>query len=256
MPSKSSSTVLHINPRSAGKALAVGIFILLVLNCIFYAREWLGLSGFLAYGLLPQFNFEGEGTLPSYVSSLLLLTAAALLGLASAGEQDRTQRWMWIGLAAVFVYLSIDEAISLHELASKSVEKRLGPSPWLNSGWVVPAGVLTGLLGLIYIRFLLRLPRRYALWFIVAGALYVGGALGGELVGSRVISAVGAKTVLYVLVMTTEETLQMTGVSVFIVGLTSYLAAQGRAFILEMGSGVNAAPVLLDPLQTRPSSTS
>jgi hypothetical protein len=59
---------------------------------------------------------------------------------------------------------------------------------------------------------------------MIAAALYIGGAVGLELVGGRYAEMHGLKNLTYSMIATAEETLEMAGVIVFIYALLRYIA--------------------------------
>jgi hypothetical protein len=79
------------------------------------------------------------------------------------------------------------------------------------------------LLGLVYLKFLFRLPKKTMVNFIVAGVVYVGGALGVELIGGRYREMQGINFT-YKMIATVEESLEMLGVVMFIRALLLYLS--------------------------------
>lgn len=93
----------------------------------------------------------------------------------------------------------------------------------LYSAWVVPYGIGLVLLAATYTRFLFRIPRRSAILLIFAGVWFVSGALVMELISGHVYQAAGSKNILYIVVQTLEETLEMSGIVVFIFALIDYI---------------------------------
>ena len=87
---------------------------------------------------------------------------------------------------------------------------------------MIPYGVAVVVFGLIYWRFLYRLPRRTALGFVLAGGLFVTGAIGAEMVGGWYLEQHGSATPLYVAIQTVEEALEMVGILVFISSMLGY----------------------------------
>ncbi|MDP2703115.1 MAG: hypothetical protein Q8P98_13700, partial [Candidatus Rokubacteria bacterium] len=61
---------------------------------------------------------------------------------------------------------------------------------------------------------------------LLAGSFYVGGALGLELVGAALASADLKDSVFYSMAVLTEETLEMSGVVVFVRVLVAHLARE------------------------------
>ena len=59
---------------------------------------------------------------------------------------------------------------------------------------------------------------------MVAATLFIGGAIGIELVGGRYVELHGRENVTYSMIATLEESLEMAGVIVFIYALLKYIA--------------------------------
>jgi len=80
-------------------------------------------------------------------------------------------------------------------------------------------------IGVGFIPFLRRLPRPTAGLFILAGAIYVGGAVGMEIIGEPLDS----DTLTYNLLTAVEEGMEMCGVIVFMHALLRYMKGLGTA---------------------------
>jgi hypothetical protein len=172
--------------------------------------------------LVGLFSLSYEGNLPTWYSSSLLLACAVTLGAIAPGAPDGQGRY-WSLLAAVFGYLSIDEAVGLHEQLNELVHLG-GP---LYFGWILPAGVAVALLGAAYLRFLLRLPPQTRRRFLLAGALYVGGALLMEIPLGLWTEAHGDGDLGYALIDFVEESLEMIGATLFLLALLRHAAHHG-----------------------------
>ena len=79
----------------------------------------------------------------------------------------------------------------------------------------------------------LRLPVATRLGFIVSGPLFIGGALGFELVGGRYAELHGRDNLTYNMIATMEESLEMAGVIGFIYALLKYLADNFNTALLR-----------------------
>lgn len=194
------------------------------------------------HGLVPMFSLSYEQNVPTWYSSALLFACALLLALIARGAQRAKARdaGRWWLLSAAFLYISIDETACIHEGASKFFD--LGGV--LYFGWVIPAGAIVLALGLAYVRFLLRLPKRTRNRFIAAGVIYVTGALLFELPLGYWTERHGDDNFGYAAIDWVEETLELAGVSLFLLSLVDYLGAQGvrLAFAPEGGGAESPAP--------------
>jgi hypothetical protein len=182
-------------------------------------------------------NLGGEGNLPAwYHSTLLLACAAVLAGIGAARPRAARpraarpraapDRWAWRGLAAVFLCLALDEAISLHERAALFLgQVAFKNTPLEDVAWVFPAAALCAVLGVALLPFLAHLPGRTRWAFGLAGALYLGGAVGIEVVGGWWSFFRGYDSPGFGLLVTAEETLEAAGLLAFLHALLGYVAA-------------------------------
>ncbi len=176
-------------------------------------------------GLVPLTSIGSDGNVPTYYSALAILLCTGLLaaigeGVRRAGERDAGY---WYGLAAIFAFLSVDEMLALHEHLIEPVRNMLETSGAFFYAWIIPYGIGVLLIGAIYLRFLLRLPSRTMWLFIVAGALFVGGAIGIEMLGGIQAESAGKDNVTYVVLQTIEESMEMAGIVVFVYALADFI---------------------------------
>jgi len=124
----------------------------------------------------------------------------------------------WNAMAWVFFFLSMDEIAGLHEELIAPLRNATGANGIFYFSWVIVAIPLVLLFVILNIRFLFSLPRKTAYQFVVAGALFVTGALGFELLGGLFHGVTG----IYRALTATEETLENIGAGLFIVALLTY----------------------------------
>ncbi len=194
------------------------------------ARHFSGLP--LRWGQI--FNLNAENNLPTWFSSTELLTCAVLLTVIAAIKRKQGERWWthWAVLTILFLLLSIDEAASLHEKVFAPLRQSLGLTGIFWKAWVVPGMIFVAAFVIAFVRFLRHLPRRLALLFIVSGTIYVSGALLMEMAGAYYSYNYGRDNLVYTIMATTEEGLEMIGMTLFLTSLLDYLAQwQGRLAI-------------------------
>lgn len=192
------------------------------------------------YGLTMFFDLDEEASLPTFFSICLLLFATGMLALIARGAKHRGDPLtrQWTGLALGFFLLALDEAASVHEKLSRPIDLLRGLVPVPASAWVV-AGVLIVLgVFLTYSSFLRRLPTGTRRAFLLAGAVYVGGAIGCEIPEGEHFIRHG-RDLGYVLYVAGEEGLEMSGVILFLGALFACFTAQGGA----AGITVRPSPV-------------
>jgi hypothetical protein len=182
-----------------------------------------------------MFNLSEEHNIPTFYATCLLLLCAALLGCVAAARRGQPYQRHWAALALVFVLVAIDEGVMLHERLVPPLQRLLGASGPLFFAWVIPYGLGLAILGCIYLRFLRQLPARWRRRVLLAAGLYVGGALGIEMVGAAYFGAAKQIDLLYALVSTLEETLEIAGLLVFVHVLFGYVAEELGGLCLCVG---------------------
>lgn len=212
----------------AGVALAI-FAVLLVLNLAGILVILGDVAGFRQ--IARMFMFDVEANFATLFNFLLLVGISATAALLAVRAFDVGDRWRyhWAGLAALLLLMAYDEAALMHEMLSPYAKRFIAAEGFLYFAWVVPGAIFVLGIGLTYLRFVLVLPRRVAMLTFLGGALYVGGALGMEVLGARLAWEGGYKTLEYQLIATTEESLEMLGLIAFGYGLLRLLAgADGR----------------------------
>ena len=167
--------------------------------------------------LMDVVSVDEETTVPSWFSASLLLLCALLLLDVARTARARRDRWRyhWALLTLVFAYLSADEGSRLHEIGTSVVEMA-GIDTGLRFSWVLVALPVAAVFALAMVPFLLALPRRTALLFVLAGCVYVGAAAGLEVVGSAVAPLEeGSTTAGYAALTSVEELFEMVGAILF-----------------------------------------
>jgi len=162
-----------------------------------------------------------EGNLPTWYATVLPLLCAAMLAAIAAGEA--VDRGRWRALACGFVYISIDEAVELHELLGGLFDTE----GVLRFGWVIVAANIVLAVGLAFLGFLRRLDRPTARRFVLAGGIYVTGAVLFELPLGWWTEQYGEDTPGYALIDWCEETLEFTGLTLFAATLLRRLEGRG-----------------------------
>ena len=202
------------------------------------------------YGFIDFFDIDVETSLSQWVQSLTLLACAVLLSMVTVGA--RTHRFGWTAMAVIFVYLSIDEGSRLHENLIPLLHAAFHPSGIFLFAWVIPGGILVALFAAVYTRFLRDLDRTTRVRFIFAGALYVAGALGMELVGGWWATDHGFNNMIYQMVLVPlEETLEVAGQVLFLYALLCHLESTTPSIGLRVGAAREGDEEPGEPARTR-----
>jgi hypothetical protein len=124
--------------------------------------------------------------------------------------------------------LALDEAVMLHEQTITPLRDYLGTSGMLYYAWVIPAGFFLLFFLIVFLKFIYHLKPKLRLLFIVAGAIYVSGALGMELMGGYFADLNGKDSLTYALITNFEEVIEMIGILVFINALFYVLETEAQ----------------------------
>jgi len=184
----------------------------------------------------------------------LLLFCSFLLAIIAASKRQLGERYTfhWGFLSGIFLLMSVDEIARLHESFGEAIERALAefadftPGGFLSFFWVVPSAIFVLVVLLAYIRFLAGLPRRTLILFVVAGTIYVGGAIGVEMIQAQLtfINTTGSEQVAtannslswWMVRLNLEELFEVVGIIVFCYALLSYMDPHAK----EITVGVDA----------------
>jgi hypothetical protein len=226
---KDSTNKIVINPKSIVRLLASVATVLIILSLItqLIAFE----TGHPSiHGLVPFFNLDEEHNLPTFFSGLILLFASFLLALIYILKRKEKDRIYWALLSLGFLYMTFDEMFMFHErFVGPNMKRILGDNTtgifhyaWLI--WVIPIGIIVIILFFIFFKFLNRLPSKTRLAFFAAGFMYVGAAIGIELIEGYISLIYGEYSLINTLVCAVQESIEMYAVIFFIWSLLDYFA--------------------------------
>ncbi len=170
------------------------------------------------------FNMEYEYNLPSIWSAVQLLYAAILLYVLSRQmfDENNKYKWLWGLLSLAFFYLCLDEAFELHEKSMKITHQLLNTGGIFYYSWVIPAGVALFIMGIVYLKFTLALPKRTRNLFIISAIIYAGSAIFFELLEGPIEQAGHWMNLPYSILVLIEETLEMLGICLFTYSIIDY----------------------------------
>lgn len=180
-------------------------------------------------------NLDYERSIPTLFSTLLLfcgaVTAAAVSVLAKTTEPRNAVSWAL--LAGIFLLLCTDETLGFHEMsgdALNTLRQWHGP---LYFSWVVLGLPLVILVGVVFLPFLRRVRRATAIRLIVAGGVYVSGALGMEMIGGAVAERRGRGD-FFAICFLLEEGGEMAGAVLFIRALLLHISDSTARITLNL----------------------
>ena len=178
------------------------------------------------------FNLDEEATFPAFFSSILLLLSAMLLFVIATQKKGKKYYRRWQVLGFVFLFLCLDEIISIHEEVAVEVQLRLfnqrgfsDLNGFLYYSWVIPYAVFFLVVALYFFKFVLSLPSKIRNLFILAGCVYVSGALGCELIEGFYKKNYPGNNTMMGLFVVIEEIFEMIGIMILVYALLIYVAS-------------------------------
>lgn len=164
-----------------------------------------------------------EANIPAWYATVLFLAAGVILGVIAyikLTSRDR-YRYHWLSLSLLFIYMSADEAAIIHEEIGNFLGTQL-PNSIFRHGWFVFGGMVVIFLALVYFRFFRTLPIRTRYLFLASSLIFVGGAIGVELLALPYENGRQAD-LLFAVFVDIEELLENIGLVLFISALLDYM---------------------------------
>ncbi|MCC9169187.1 multidrug transporter [Pontibacter harenae] len=222
-----------IKPKAVLKWLLSIMLILVALNTAgILLGEKFGEESFLARNLKGFFDLNEENNISAFFASIALLIAAAALYMVYLLQSAKysSKKWHWLILSIAFAFLAIDENTEIHEKLGDRLTASFGSDlpDYLQYAWVIPYGVAFIAAVAYFLPFVFKLPNKTRNLFIVSGFLFVGGAIGFEMIESYVFMNLDTSHILYKILYTVEEALEMCGVILFIYATLDYLTANNK----------------------------
>ncbi len=188
------------------------------------------------------FDMDREANLPALFNVLLFMIAGGLFYAMGQTVQGKARR-PWTLMAVVFVFLGLDEGAQIHEKLMMVTLRLMnnggmgdGQMGWLYYAWTIPYGIAAIGLLVLLLPWLVKLDTRVRWGLMLAGFIYVFGAVFMEAFSGKIAEGLEATArpeeqlpwlpcmlypptqcflydnVSYVVIYTIEELAEMTGV--------------------------------------------
>jgi len=201
----------------------INILIFITALIFFFHIAAATLSTKIGYGFIPGdnlfcrlFDMDMESNIPTWFqSAILLLTSGLALWTALTYQKNNKIKHFWYFVSAVLLFLSIDETSMLHERIRLPAGLKLSfgsLSIPAHFTWIIPGIVAVLIVGIIIIKPLLMLDKATRNRLMLAGAIYVTGALGVEIITASTWETLGQfRTFQYSLLAGVEELAEFSG---------------------------------------------
>jgi hypothetical protein len=208
-------------PFAAAPAL---IFLLAVSLGLFAVSMILNIADVLGWENPSQLvqrylSADSERSVTTWFSACILMLCA-LMTLAARVRTGSTAAWAW--MSALFVAMSADEILVIHEEIGARINDALDTGGLLRFGFVIPGAVILVGVILLFAPLISSLPTPTRTVFLWGAALYVGGALALDAVGELAHDTLGREPLISVTLANIEELLEMAGASVLVYAFATY----------------------------------
>ncbi|MCG6155275.1 hypothetical protein [Rubinisphaera margarita] len=238
-------TVVRVDPLKVALVLAaISLLLAVVGTCtriaIYQIAPDFGTPGIESPPLaraLSRLDLGHEPSLPQLYSSLLHAVASGLLVLLALRARAKGERFAgsWWLLSFVFAMFAIDESVMLHEMANSVLERVVPAQGILRYPWILAGAGFTVAVAAVLIPFLRNLDRRTRNLFFLAGGLFVGGAIGVEMIEGIITDTWGETSLPMALAIAVEEGMEMCGMCLFIYALLAKLRLSSNVIRFELG---------------------
>lgn len=190
-----------------------------------------------AKNIIRWFDFNLESNVPTWFSVIILAFAAMLFFIIYVQKKNNNIKGAhyWLTLCFIFLFISLDESVQVHEEVAKILRPSVSNdmSGLLYWAWVIPYGIFAVAAAVYFMRFVLSLPAATRKLFILAGGMYIFGALILELAEGHLYVKYGLNHIYNRILYFTEELCEMGGVTVLIYALLSYMAAENTGIAIS-----------------------
>lgn len=213
---------IQLNPAKIVRLMLLIISILAIMH-IAQLVTYFYINDEDIFDFVEMVDFDYEANLPSFYSVFSILYCAILLGVIARFKRGNADHLHWLGLMFIFLFLALDEGIALHEEIGDFTETFIEVGGIFYFAWVIPYAVLLSFFLLAYARFVFRLPASTRYQFIIAGCIFVGGAMGVESISAAEADLAGTETIRYSVLYTIEELMEMLAIVLFAYSLMKYI---------------------------------
>lgn len=216
-------------------AIAMVFLVATAVAHIVFREETAHLPGFVL------FDVDSEANMPTWYSSFLL-QLTALAAFVISFHDNPAQKTGWRGIALILMLMGMDEVASIHNFPSRRLSEALGNAGgYMMNAWVLPAGLLVLVLGIVYLPFIWRLPLALKRGLIGAATAFLLGSVGFEIMSSKLEFDVGGLnydglthySLAFELSAVCEELFEYTGVLAALAELLNHASRLGCVLTLN-----------------------
>jgi len=210
--------MININIRKIIWWLAIILLALTTLNLVFFYLHNNKPDSLLINNFNNLFDTNMESNIPTCFSAILIFINALVLALIGKYTKNNKINY-WYLLSGIMLYLSIDELTIIHEKINTEITAYNFLNSFWGSGWAGLYVIFAIIIFILFIGFIIDLPKNTRNLILLAGIIYVFGAAGLEFIGGIYAESF----VVYKYLTTVEEALESGAMIIFCYALIDYL---------------------------------
>lgn len=168
------------------------------------------------YSFINYIDLNHEKNIPTLYSGLLFFASAIICFLIYKKITREKYKINWLFITIIFIFLGIDEMISIHEKISSMLSKIISVGGFLHFKWVLIYVPFFFIIFLVFIKFFMNLDKKTRTGFFLSAIIFVSGAVGFELLGGYWAYNYGQDNLFFAVLANIEELLELVGLSYFI----------------------------------------
>lgn len=213
-----------LSPERLFRYLLIIITVLLAANVIGIATSRIFYHGHI-FGLAYIFNFNINTSIPALFEFVIIFFSSLILIAITVKSRTIGERhWIWFSLSILFVVLSLLKIVPLMRIIYFLIHYL--KHAITNTSLIIIIIVLASLLTLYIIKsiisFHLKLSSHFRKMFLLSAGIFIFGAIILDQIGNIIGVQYGKQSLIYALMYTIEELMEMLGIAVFIYSLTQY----------------------------------
>ncbi len=230
------TVVLALTPASVRRSMLIVLAALAGLHLALVAIPRARATDRTFFGLTHLFDMGGEANIPTFWSSLVLLAAGVLAAVTARDVRQRGESFArhWLVLALGLTAMAVNEAAQVHDgVIGRVWAQRFGRGEGIfHYVWYIPVAPAALAVLLAYVPFLRRLERQLRWRLVMAASVYLGGAIGLEMVESYLTWSDRPRAIGFSQLV--EEGCEIAGVTILVHALLAHIASRGTTVLARV----------------------
>ena len=231
---QSNNINITINRAKVFQFQFVAIVILLFLHVLTQIYNYYYQNSYTIF-LENQFNITNEWNIPTFVTIIYWLINAALFFIISTNKTYSFSTGLkWKVLSLVFLVLAADEYRGYHELISGHLREYFNLHGIFFYAWVIPYGMVFIILSIFFFPALKLLNKDTRILFYLSAIVFLSGSIGLEMLEGWITdNGYESQIILFNIIETIEETLELIGLAILTSACLSVLVIETNTLVVN-----------------------